>query len=718
MMVVIVLSLSSKSSLLFAFFIHVVGGSVLILLDRIPTFGQQLFINPIPNLINLDSALIHAQSRILSTFSPEEAREMRIHRRIHTRLQALPLHPTIIFDRIPGGEVEGRLIAVRGTVTRVGSLKMQDIRKIFQCTKCGITKDMPADDRQFGMVAKPPVCTHVADEQRCGGTKFIMVEANPKHPDTIKNGNFLLDDINLVNNKEDYQEIRIQENTSLLAVGAVPRSMTIILKHDLVDCCKAGDNVTIVGWIITRWKPVRVGQIPELEFALVANNILQRTRALIHGNNLSEEEGGQQLVRGFWNDHGQELWHGRSILVESFCSQIHGMHLVKLAVLLTVIGGCNPNAQPCSLEVESEVLAGEKARLLRREGHLLLVGDPGTAKSQFLVAASRILHRSVQTTGSGSTNAGLTVAAVKEAGSWQLEAGALVLSDGGICCIDEFNSLRPHDRTAIHEAMEQQTLSVAKAGLVCKLSTRCSVLAACNARGGDFEEGQSISSNVALASPLLSRFDLILVLNDRKSRAWDEQLSNAILQAAIQQRGHHPRNGSRPNNPIQRLLDWDQLRTYINHVRNHLNPTMSLGARLILGKYYQKQRRADSRDAARTTIRMLESLVRLAQAHAKLLGQTSVELRDAVWAVVLMETSLATHTLLNKRPDLYDAAPPEPARQYEEYEELVLSRLDINRRIITEMGMKIDLPAMETDIEAQRLLGSWATTQSVHRVDH
>ncbi|KAJ1679756.1 DNA helicase mcm9 [Spiromyces aspiralis] len=380
---------------------------------------------------------------------------------------------------------------------------------------------------------------------------------------------------------------------------------------------------------------------------------------------------------------------GRNKIVKNICPQVYGLYIAKLAVLLVLISG-----------IEKEDSSGMRSR---GEAHLLLVGDPGTAKSQFLKFATKLVPRSVLTTGIGSTSAGLTVTAMRDGGEWQLEAGALVLADRGLCCIDEFNSIREHEKTAIHEAMEQQSISVAKAGkpgdprsrgveplgIVCKLNTRCTVLAATNPKG-KYDPTQSISVNVAIGSPLLSRFDLVLVFLDDQNDEWDMTVSSFILDNEVKgsESGIFGSNAQDASNNGQDNILWsiEDLRAYIAYVKGNFAPVSTPGSEQVLTRYYQLQRRADARNTARTTIRLLESLIRLSQAHARLMFRDKVTVQDAVVAVMLMEASMQGSALLAPTDVLYTTFPDNPEEQHAVQEKAVLVRLGLESLLLDESG--------------------------------
>eukprot|EP00730_Choanoeca_flexa_P007830 TRINITY_DN12397_c3_g2_i1.p1 TRINITY_DN12397_c3_g2~~TRINITY_DN12397_c3_g2_i1.p1 ORF type:complete len:927 (+),score=270.91 TRINITY_DN12397_c3_g2_i1:144-2783(+) len=448
----------------------------------------------------------------------------------------------------------------------------------------------------------------------------------------------------------DYQELKVQQRMSTLAFGTIPKAVHVILTHELVDSCKAGDDVVVSAVVKQRWQPARMDDRCQLEVVLDANHI-DITNDKIAAINITDEL--REAFEAHWRQHFQRPMTARNQIVSSFCPQVFGMYVVKLAVIMVVTGG-----------VARTDPSGTRTR---GESHMLLVGDPGTGKSQFLKYACELVPRSVITTGIGSSSAGLTVTAVKDEGEWCLEAGALVLADGGLCCIDEFSGIREHDRGSIHEAMEQQTLSVAKAGLVCKLNTRTTILAATNPKGS-YDPEESLSVNVAVASPLLSRFDVIMVLLDTKSADWDTHVSDFILQQRTVSAAQAQQDKD--------LWTMNKLKAYLAYIKSFA-PKVSSAAQQVLSKYYQLQRLADNGQQARTTIRMLESLIRIAQAHARLMCHGEVSLVDAVVAVTVMESSMQGAALLGASSPLHSAFPSDPEAEYLRQEQLILTCLQL-----------------------------------------
>ena len=642
---------------------------------------------------------------------------------------------------------------------------MLELSKEYQCqsSKCGFRWRVVADPEQGYTLPVPRRCPAVAPGDVVGGAPG---KGDRQCPSTQ------LREVEGTRTCVDYQEVKIQDRSERLPLGYAPRSMLVILEADLVDRVHPGDDIVLVGTLIRQWRRVVPGVRLEVDLALHANHVKlkesqQRTVAALVTDMTRKYESFWVHYRGLG-----KTFEGRNRIVKAMCPQLYGLYFVKLALLLTLIGGGNggvhetdntctgtaaPDVNPNSADQDyPEYLSGRAAPSgdnpgsgaqngsplevsahrnngfhRRTQSHILMIGDPGTGKSQLLRFAAALIPRSVTTTGIGTSSAGLTCTAVKDAGGgWSVEAGALVLSNDGVCCIDEFASLREHDRAAIHEAMEQQSISVAKAGMVVRLSSRATVVAACNPKGS-YDTTVDISTNTGIASPLLSRFDLVLVLVDRPEKQHDIKISRFVLEQSIYDgcnasrrsgmlqvagldggsdnddddddggdedeyssangarrkregsvwdmlaRKNARRNGVRiaartpadgskekrdehhklyvrhsytgesttDGRRVQDLESWDLqwgtalLRDYVMLLRSTPAPPMTAEATALLQRYYQQARLRSDSQAGRTTVRLLESLVRLSVAHAKLCWRRDVQLADAVVAVYCVHCS-------------------------------------------------------------------------------
>ncbi|XP_062077081.1 probable DNA helicase MCM9 [Humulus lupulus] len=602
------------------------------LMEDDPPLARLVFSQPTEYLRLFDQAAVWAHKVILGDLKGSEkgVKKEFIHVRID--ISGSPLECADTFPRIGCVRVKHRgiLLTLKGTVIRSGAIKMYEGERWYSCQKCQHSFLVYPELETRNSIQLPSYCP-MQRSKFCSGTKFKYLEGSITC--------------------HDYQEIKIQESTHVLGVGAIPRSILVILKDDLVDVVKAGDDVIVTGVLTARWSPDLKDVRCDLDPMLIANH-LRRTNELKSDITIPHDV--IMKFNQFWNEFKDTPLKGRNAILQGVCPQIFGLFTVKLAVALTLIGG-----------VQHVDASGTK---VRGESHLLLVGDPGTGKSQFLKFAAKLSNRSVVTTGLGSTSVGLTVTAVKDGGEWMLEAGALVLADGGLCCIDEFDSMREHDRATIHEAMEQQTISVAKAGLVTTLSTRTIVFGATNPKG-HYDPDQSLSVNTALSGPLLSRFDIVLVLLDTKNPEWDEVVSSHILFE-----GEPEKDATAED--LSKVWPFPLLQRYIQYVKENFRPVLTKEAETVISSYYQLQRRCATHNAARTTVRMLESLIRLAQAHARLMFRNEVTRLDAITAILCIESSMTTSAIVDSVGNaLHSNFTDNPDLEYINQERLILEKL-------------------------------------------
>ena len=501
----------------------------------------------------------------------------------------------------------------------------------------------------------------------------------------------------------DYQTISVQEMPEKAPAGQLPRSIDVIVDDDLVDRVKPGDRAQIVG-VYKSLATAYNGQVPStFRAVLVANSVRQLNRDAVAPQLSSADV---QQIRSL--SRRSDIFE---LISRSLAPSIYGHEYVKKAVALMLLGGVernisNSNDNSTSGDIKSEEGLSTSTHI-RGDINLMLVGDPSTAKSQMLRFVLGIAPLAIATTGRGSSGVGLTAAVTsdKETGERRLEAGAMVLADRGIVCIDEFDKMSDNDRVAIHEVMEQQTVTIAKAGIHASLNARCSVLAAANPIWGQYRETASPQENIRLPDSLLSRFDLLFIILDRNTPEHDRHISHHVLkmhryippglpegcpipenalfdsedeetedpshtstannEASIFQRRYNSTQRAEDEDEMeideaeQQLLTIQFIKKYLHYARTSCKPVLTKAAAdLIVSAYTEfRQKKVQDEMAANSTSgdgsivtstaktfpvtpRTLETLIRLATAHAKSRLSAKVEKKDARVAQELIEFCL------------------------------------------------------------------------------
>ncbi|EFC47976.1 predicted protein, partial [Naegleria gruberi] len=505
-----------------------------------------------------------------------------------------------------------RLVGIQGMVTRLSEI-IPDMRgAYFKCSGCSASKYVPL---QQGRVKEPPKCT----SDTCSGSTWILIHNRCQY--------------------YDKQVIKLQETPESIPEGETPHTVNLCVFDSLTDSVKPGDRVKVTA--IYRAIPIRISSkqrkvknifktyLDVLGFEKIGISVMNAeltTAAAKSSSSLDDANEDEQLSKLMNITPLEEaeiklLSENPNIyqmLQDSIAPGVFEMTSVKKGILCQLFGGTNkkiPNGQ------------------LRGEIHILLCGDPGVSKSQLLIQVHKIAPRGIYTSGKGSSAVGLTAYVTKDpdSGDMVLESGALVLSDLGICCIDEFDKMSDQTRSVLHEVMEQCTVSVAKAGIICTLNARTSILAAANPKESRYNSNLSIVENIQLPPTLLSRFDLIFLLHDTPDRDSDEKLAKHIISLHFDV----------PEHDTSTLIPKELLAKYIAYARNRIHPVITDDVKHYLVEGYLGLRKFGSHKKNITaTTRQLESLIRLSESLARMKLKQKVERDDVEEAMRLVRESI------------------------------------------------------------------------------
>ncbi|KAF9761411.1 DNA replication licensing factor Mcm2 [Nosema granulosis] len=503
----------------------------------------------------MDSAL----ERVVKMYFPNYS---HIKPKLHCRIKDIPVQENI---RSLRNNHLNKLVKIRGVVTRrTGVFPLYYIIK-YTCMKC---------QANFG--------------------PFIASNTKPSNCfECQSRGPFVVNSAETV--YKDFQKITIQEVPGTVPPGTLPRSKEILLYYDLIDCAKPGEEIEVTGVYKNNFNvALNIKNGFPVFFTVIEAIYIDKNIGKVE---LTEED--IKEIKRF-----SKRPNVKNLIINSLAPRICGHTEIKRAIAASMFGG---------------VPKEKNNHRVRGDINVLLLGDPGTAKSQFLRYVEKTSHRAVLATGQGASGVGLTATVRKDpvVKEWTLEGGALVLADKGVCLIDEFDKMNEHDRTSIHEAMEQQSISISKAGIVATLHARCSVIAAANPIRGSYNTSLTFAQNVNLSDPILSRFDILCVVKDVIDYKEDEKMARFVL---------NTHKGAESENKEQ--MSHEFLRKYILYARTNIQPQFSNINIEKITHLYSDLRKESMASGLPITVRHIESIIRISEAFAKMELRTVVTIED------------------------------------------------------------------------------------------
>jgi len=485
----------------------------------------------------------------------------------HVRFNSVPSEDLLIEQL--GSKNLNEMVVCKGVVNKRTEIMHRVKIALFKCQMCD------AEQKIF-------VTKHFTPPKKCDScNKFALKQVDEESTFT------------------DMQKIEVQDLLERVRGGAPAAHIEVLLEDDMVNTVSPGDNVEIVG-VLRLKPPAKMKAKQEMVYSRYIDVIsISSLKKDFEEVEISKED--ERRIKEL-----SKRPDIADILVQSLATSIYGHTEVKLAISLQLFGGTQGKMTSDKMPIRDDI-------------HLLLIGDPGIAKSRFLHSVSDIAPKSIYVSGKTVSGAGLTVAAEKDEfgeGGWTLKAGALVLASGGSAQVDEFDKIDDDDRAAMHEAMESQTISVAKAGIVAKFRTKTAILAAANPKYGRFDQSKNLADQFDIPPTLLSRFDLIFPIVDILDEEKDARLAEHIL-------GTH----MGLNKPSDELFDRELLRKYVAYARRNVAPKLTAQASEKIKNFYVDLRsKSKESGSVAITPRYLEGLVRLAEAHSKMrLGKEVTE---------------------------------------------------------------------------------------------